>query len=128
MNDCASALRQIVNACQRAETTRRFSGAVSDIHRIAAQALLDQRDIENGALLRRVQGERVQSLNPDAFRARREALGLTQPQLANLLTTSVWNVRNWEQGRHAIPAHLHLALYALEHDPPPGYEPHPPLS
>ncbi|MDQ2787825.1 MAG: hypothetical protein M3Y58_22780 [Chloroflexota bacterium] len=48
-------------------------------------------------------------------------MALSQPQLAAILDTSVTNLRNWEQGRTAIPGYLHLALYALEHHPPPGF-------
>ncbi len=60
-------------------------------------------------------------MTPIELRARRAAMALSQPQLAALLDTSPTNLRNWEQGRAAIPGYLHLAIYALEHDPPPGY-------
>lgn len=60
-------------------------------------------------------------MTPTELRARRDAMALSQPQLAALLDTSPTNLRNWEQGRAAIPGYLHLAIYALEHQPPPGY-------
>ena len=60
-------------------------------------------------------------MTPTELRERRDALALSQPQLAALLDTSVTNLRNWEQGRAAIPGYLHLAIYALETTPPPGF-------
>jgi DNA-binding transcriptional regulator YiaG len=116
-----STLGQIVALCVKAEEKRRFASAISDIHRIAAQALLDQREREHETLMKRAMGKQMHEVDAEGLKARREALGLSQPQLGALLGTSVWNVRSWEQGRYAIPAFLHLALYALEHDPPPGY-------
>jgi len=66
-------------------------------------------------------------MTPTELRARRDAMALSQPQLAALLDTSPTNLRNWEQGRAAIPGYLHLALWALETAPPPGFHLPPPL-
>jgi transcriptional regulator with XRE-family HTH domain len=61
-------------------------------------------------------------MTPDELRARRLAIRYSQRQLAGLLDTAVANLQNWEQGRVPIPGFLHLALYCIEHCPPPGYE------
>jgi DNA-binding transcriptional regulator YiaG len=51
------------------------------------------------------------------LKARREALGLSQNQLARLLTVSTSTVARWEQGVFKIgtPGMLRLALEALEY-------------
>jgi DNA-binding transcriptional regulator YiaG len=67
-------------------------------------------------------------MTPAELRERREAMHLSQPQLAALLDTSAANVRNWEQGRVGIPGFLHLAIHALETNPPPGYHLPPPAA
>ena len=46
--------------------------------------------------------------------ARREALGLTQAELAAELGVHVLTVSRWERGIRAIPEMLDLALEALE--------------
>ncbi len=60
-------------------------------------------------------------MTPTELRERRAQLGLSQPQLAALLDVDPSAVAHWEQERRAIPGFLHLALHALEHDPPPGF-------
>ena len=66
-------------------------------------------------------------MTPAELKSRRETLLLSQRQLAALLDTSENNIQNWEQGRTEMPGFLHLALHALEHNPPAGHH-LPPLS
>lgn len=66
-------------------------------------------------------------MTTDELRAWRTTLGLSQGQLAALLGVSPGSVANWEQGIHDIPPFLHLALWALEHCPPPGFYLPPPI-
>lgn len=49
----------------------------------------------------------------DELRSRREALGLSQTRLAEILETNQSTVSKWESGRHDIPGHLRLALDRL---------------
>lgn len=53
-------------------------------------------------------------MTPAELRATRARLGLTQPALAALLGVHPLTVSQWETGRRAIPAFLHLALKQLE--------------
>lgn len=54
------------------------------------------------------------AVSPQELRARREALGLSQTDLASYLGVSYWTLRNWESGRRAPRgAALHHLRYAL---------------
>lgn len=53
-------------------------------------------------------------MTPDDLRARRDALHLSQKQLAEALGVSKSTVSHWEQGAQGIPAYLDLALQTLE--------------
>jgi len=44
----------------------------------------------------------------------REALGLTQRELAEKLYVTKDAVASWETGRRKVPAYLHLAMKQLE--------------
>jgi transcriptional regulator with XRE-family HTH domain len=61
------------------------------------------------------------------LRERRQRLGLSQPQLAALLTVSKDTVSRWERGTQAIgtPGMLDLALRGLERTPRPKQRPWP---
>ena len=47
--------------------------------------------------------------------ARRNALGLSQPELARELGVHPMTISKWERGVHAIPDMVDLALRGLEH-------------
>jgi repressor LexA len=53
-------------------------------------------------------------MKPEDLKRRREALGLTQEQLARELEVTVITVSRWERGVHAVPHYIALALEALE--------------
>lgn len=53
-------------------------------------------------------------MNPIELRARREALGLPQHELASWLGVAQATVSAWEVGRRSIPAGLHGELEELE--------------
>jgi len=53
-------------------------------------------------------------MKPEELRRRREALGLTQEQLARELDVTTMSVSRWERGVHPIPLYIGLALEALE--------------
>lgn len=53
-------------------------------------------------------------MNGDELKTRREALEMTQEQLANALSVHVMTVSRWERGERAIPPHLPLALKTVE--------------
>ena len=53
-------------------------------------------------------------MKPEDLRRRREALGLSQEQLARVLQVSAMTVSRWERGVNPIPPLLPLALEALE--------------
>ena len=52
----------------------------------------------------------------DELRKRREALGMTQEQLAGELGVAANTVARWERGERSIPPHLSLALKSIEQD------------
>ena len=53
-------------------------------------------------------------MKPEELKRRREALGLTQEQLARELAVAVMTVSRWERGVNPIPYHIALALEAIE--------------
>ena len=53
-------------------------------------------------------------MNPVEIVARREALGLSQVQLAALLGVAQNTVSAWERGKRNIPAGVHTDLESLE--------------
>lgn len=53
-------------------------------------------------------------MKPEELKRRREALGLTQEQLARELEVTTMTVSRWERGVHDIPNYIGLALEALE--------------
>lgn len=53
-------------------------------------------------------------MTPADLRARRDALKLSQRQLAELLGVSKSTVSHWEIGEQKIPRYLDLALQTLE--------------
>ena len=53
-------------------------------------------------------------MRPEELKRRREALGLTQEQLARELDVTTMSVSRWERGVYAIPHYIGLALEALE--------------
>jgi transcriptional regulator with XRE-family HTH domain len=50
----------------------------------------------------------------EELKQRREALGLTQEQLAEILGVDIVTISRWERGVRAIPPHLPLALESIE--------------
>ena len=54
------------------------------------------------------------AVNPIELRARREALGLHQHELASWLNVAQATVSAWELGRRTIPAGIHSELAELE--------------
>jgi transcriptional regulator with XRE-family HTH domain len=50
----------------------------------------------------------------EELRQRREALGLTQEQLAEILGVDIVTISRWERGTRSIPPHLPLALEAID--------------
>lgn len=53
-------------------------------------------------------------MKSDDLKRRREALGLTQEQLARELDVAVMTVSRWERGVNPIPHYIELALEAIE--------------
>ena len=53
-------------------------------------------------------------MKPEDLKRRREALGLTQEQLARELEVTVMTVSRYERGVNPIPHVIELALEALE--------------
>lgn len=53
-------------------------------------------------------------MRPDELKRRREAMGLTQEQLARALDVTMMTVSRWERGVYAIPQYIELAVEALE--------------
>lgn len=52
---------------------------------------------------------------PEGFRAARDALGLTMPEMADWLRlASEASVRKWEAGAHAVPGPVALALRFMQ--------------
>jgi transcriptional regulator with XRE-family HTH domain len=52
-------------------------------------------------------------MNGKELKQKREALGMTQMELARVLGVDVSTVSRWERGIRSIPAHLPLALETL---------------
>ena len=50
----------------------------------------------------------------EQLKQRREALGITQEQLAQILGVDIVTISRWERGTRSIPPHLPLALEAIE--------------
>jgi transcriptional regulator with XRE-family HTH domain len=53
-------------------------------------------------------------MKPDELRRRREALGMTQDDLARELGVKMMTVCRWERGVYPIPRHIGLAIEAIE--------------
>lgn len=53
-------------------------------------------------------------MKPEELKRRREALGLTQEQLARALDVAVMTISRWERGVNPIPHYIGLALEAIE--------------
>lgn len=53
-------------------------------------------------------------MNSDELRQRREALGMTQDDLARELGVKMMTVSRWERGVYPIPRHIGLAIEAIE--------------
>ena len=53
-------------------------------------------------------------MKPEELKQRREALGLTQEQLARELDVTTMSVSRWERGVYPIPHYIGLALEAIE--------------
>lgn len=53
-------------------------------------------------------------MKSDELKQRREALGLTQEQLARELDVTTMSVSRWERGVYPIPHYIELALEAIE--------------
>lgn len=56
----------------------------------------------------------MRPMNPDELKSRREALGMTQEQLARELSVDVMTISRWERGTRSIPVLLPLALETVE--------------
>jgi transcriptional regulator with XRE-family HTH domain len=56
----------------------------------------------------------ILAMKPDDLKARREALKLTQDQLARELGIDVMTVSRWERGARSIPPYLSLAIETVE--------------
>ncbi len=54
----------------------------------------------------------------DELRDKREALGMTQEQLATELKVAPNTVARWERGERSIPPYLDLALETIERNKP----------
>jgi transcriptional regulator with XRE-family HTH domain len=52
-------------------------------------------------------------MKPDELRRRREALGMTQDDLARELGVKMMTVSRWERGVYPIPRHIGLAIEAV---------------
>lgn len=53
-------------------------------------------------------------MKPEELKQRREALELSQEELARELRVTVTSVSRWERGIYPIPYHIGLALEAIE--------------
>ncbi len=53
-------------------------------------------------------------MKPEELKRRREALGLTQEQLARELDVTTMSVSRWERGVYPIPHYIELAIEAIE--------------
>jgi transcriptional regulator with XRE-family HTH domain len=53
-------------------------------------------------------------MKPKELRQRREALGMTQDDLARELGVKMMTVSRWERGVYPIPRHIGLAIEAIE--------------
>ncbi|HEX8687551.1 MAG TPA: helix-turn-helix domain-containing protein [Pyrinomonadaceae bacterium] len=53
-------------------------------------------------------------MKPEELKRRREALTLTQEQLARELDVTTMSVSRWERGIYPIPHYIELALEAIE--------------
>jgi transcriptional regulator with XRE-family HTH domain len=53
-------------------------------------------------------------MKPEELRRRREALGMTQDDLARELGVKMMTVSRWERGVYPIPRHIALAVEAIE--------------
>lgn len=53
-------------------------------------------------------------MKPEGLKRRREALGMTQDDLARELWVKMMTVSRWERGVYPIPRHIELAIEAIE--------------
>ena len=53
-------------------------------------------------------------MKPEELKQRREALGMTQDDLARELGVKMMTVSRWERGVYPIPRHIELAIEAIE--------------
>lgn len=53
-------------------------------------------------------------MKPEELRRHREALGMTQDDLARELGVKMMTVSRWERGVYPIPRHIALAIEAIE--------------
>jgi transcriptional regulator with XRE-family HTH domain len=53
-------------------------------------------------------------MKPEELKDRREALRLTQEQLARALDVTMMTISRWERGIYPVPKHIELAVEALE--------------
>lgn len=53
-------------------------------------------------------------MKPEELRRRREALVMTQDDLARELGVKMMTVSRWERGVYPIPRHIALAIEAIE--------------
>jgi transcriptional regulator with XRE-family HTH domain len=53
-------------------------------------------------------------MKPEELRRRREALGMTQDDLARELGVKMMTISRWERGVYPIPRHIALAVEAIE--------------
>jgi len=53
-------------------------------------------------------------MKPEELKQHREALGMTQDDLARELGVKMMTVSRWERGVYPIPRHIALAIEAIE--------------
>jgi len=53
-------------------------------------------------------------MKPEELKRHREALGITQDDLARELGVKMMTVSRWERGVYPIPRHIALAIEAIE--------------
>ena len=53
-------------------------------------------------------------MKPEELKRHREALGMTQDNLARELGVKMMTVSRWERGVYPIPRHIALAIEAIE--------------
>jgi transcriptional regulator with XRE-family HTH domain len=53
-------------------------------------------------------------MKPEELKRHREALGMTQDDLARELGVKMMTVSRWERGVYPIPRHIALAIEAIE--------------